>query len=127
MVNQEFRYKGKSIEELKNMSIDEFAKIVPARQRRSLTRGLSHEMKKILSAIDKGQKNIKTHRRDIIVVPQMIGTKINVYNGKEFKPVTIVAEMLGHYLGEFSLTRNRVSHNAPGIGSTRSSASVSVR
>ena len=57
----------------------------------------------------------------------MIGLKILVHNGKTFVPVTIVTEMLGHYLGEFSLTRNRVAHNAPGIGSTRSSASVSVR
>jgi small subunit ribosomal protein S19 len=127
MANQEFRYKGKSTDELKNMSIEEFSKIVPSRQRRSLNRTLGPEMKKILTAVEKGKKEVKTHGRDVIIVPQMIGLKILVHNGKTFVPVTIVTEMLGHYLGEFSLTRNRVAHNAPGIGSTRSSASVSVR
>ena len=122
-----FNYRGKKLEELQTLSVEEFAKIVPSRQRRSLLRGLSHEAKKILDAIENNDKNIKTHGRDVIVLPIMVGHTINVHNGKDFVRLDIIPEMIGHYLGEFALTRKRLTHNAPGVGSTRSSASVSVR
>jgi small subunit ribosomal protein S19 len=127
MATQEFNYKGRTLEQLKDMSIEEFTKIVPSRQRRSLRNGLNHSMKTVLENVKKGDKNIKTHCRDMVVLPQMVGSIIKVHNGKEFVPITITVEMLGHFLGEYALTRRRVTHNAPGIGSTRSSASVSVR
>ena len=63
----------------------------------------------------------------MITLPEMVGKMIKVHNGKEFVPVAIIEEMIGHYLGEFALTRNRVEHSAPGIGATRSSASLSVK
>jgi len=127
MPKKEFTYKGKTLEELKKMSIDELAEILPARQRRSLKRGFTEYQKKLLKKIRKGEKNIKTHCRDMIILPEMVGLTIKVHNGKEFVDVKIVPEMIGHYLGEFALTRKKVEHSAPGIGATRSSAALSVK
>ena len=72
-------------------------------------------------------KQIKTHQRELVIVPRMVGLRINVHNGKEFFPIDITIEMLGHRLGEFSVTRSKVKHGAAGIGATRSSASASVK
>lgn len=124
----EFKFYGKNVEELKNLSLKEFIEIIPARQRRSLNRGLSEEKKKFLERLKKvSNKPVKTHLRDMIIVPQMIGKRIAVYNGKSFVEVTINEEMLGRYLGEFIMTRQKVQHSAPGVGATKSSAAVSVR
>lgn len=127
MAKKEFSYKGKTLSELKKMSLNEFAELAPARQRRSIKRGLNEQQKILLNNIKKGKKNIETHCRDMIILPEMIGAIVRIHNGKEFVTITIQAEMLGHYLGEFVLTRKRVEHSAPGIGATRSSASLSVR
>jgi len=129
---KEFLYKGKTLQELMQMSLNELASIMPARQRRSLKRGLKEEHKKVLEKLrkfkEKGiNKPIKTHCRDMIILPEMVGWIFQVYNGKEFTAVKITPEMIGHYLGEFSLTRKRVQHSAPGIGATRSSAFMSVK
>ena len=126
MATKEFRYRGKTLEELKKMSIQEFAKLLPARQRRSLLRGLTEEQKKLLKALEKKEAP-RTHCRDMIILPQMVGRRIMVHNGKDFISVVIQPEMIGHYLGEFALTRKPVEHHAPGIGATRSSAALSVR
>lgn len=127
MVKKEFTYKGKTLEELKKMSINELAEYLPARQRRSLRRGFTEQQKILLKKIRVGKKNIKTHCRDMIILPEMVGLLIKVHNGKAFIPVTIQPEMIGHYLGELTLTRKKVEHSAPGIGATKSSASLSVR
>ena len=127
MVTKEFRYKGKTVEELTKLSLKEFAELVPARQRRSILRGLSEDQKKVLDKIKKGKDRIKTHSRDFIILPQMLQKTILVHNGKEFVSILITNEMIGQYLGEFSLTRKRVGHQAPGIGATRSSASSSLK
>lgn len=124
---KEFLYKGKTLEELKKMSINEFAEVVPSRARRSLKRGLSKDKKILLKKIKTQDKDIKTHIRDMVILPEMVGTTIKVYNGKQYIPVQIVEEMLGYFLGQFSLTRTRVTHNAPGVGATRSSSAISVR
>ena len=129
MAIKEFKYRGKSIDELKNLSNKEFSELVPSRLRRSITRGFTEDQKKLLEKVNDAnfKKDIKTHARDMVILPVMVGKTIKVYNGKEFIPVTITEEMLGHVLGEFSLTRRRVGHNAPGVGATRSSSAVSVR
>lgn len=127
MAKKEFAYHGKTADELRVMDIKQFMELVPARQRRSLKRGFTYPQKSLLEKIRKNKKNMKTHSTDMIIVPQMIDRLILVFNGKEWTQVKIVPEMLGHYLGEFVQTRKRVMHNAPGIGATRSSASVSVR
>ena len=127
MALKEFMYRGRTLEDLKKMSIDEFAQIIPSKQRRSLKKGLNDSQKKLLGKINKNKKNIETHCRDFVILPKMVGMLIKVYNGKEFIPVIIQEEMIGHYLGEFALTRKKVTHSAPGIGATRSTASLSVK
>lgn len=115
------------MEELRNLSIKEFAALLPARQRRSLLRGFKPEQKKFLQKLKISQKPVKTHLRNTIIVPEMVGRSISVYNGKEYFQVKIEIDMLGHYIGEFALTRKSVKHSAPGVGATKSSAAVSVR
>ena len=127
MVKKEFTYRGKTLEELKNLSLNEVAVLLPARQRRSLKNGLTDQQKILLKKIKKNEGNIETHCRDMIIIPEMIGKIIKVHSGKEFISITIMDEMIGHYLGEFVLTRKRVAHSAPGIGATRSSAALSVK
>ena len=126
-MKKEILFKGKELAELKNLSLNEFAELIPSRARRSLKRGLTEEQKKLLEKVQKSDKDIKTHARDMVVIPEMVGHLIKVHNGKEYIHVQIIEEMLGHFLGEFSLTRRRVAHNAPGVGATRSSAAISVR
>ena len=127
-----YKYKGKTVEELKELDLKDFIKLIPANQRRTLTRGFTEEQKKLLLKIDKAlagkyKRSIKTHCRDLIILPKMVGLTIHIHNGKVFNPVEIQPEMISHRLGEFSLTRGMVKHNAPGIGATRSSAYASVK
>lgn len=129
---KEFKFYGKMLSEIEKMDIKEFAKSLPARQRRTLLKGFTEEQKKLLIKIKKVKegkykKQIKTQCRDMIIIPIMLDLLIQVHNGKSFISVKIIPEMLGHYLGEFVLTRQRVVHSAPGIGATRSSAAVSVK
>lgn len=134
-----FTYKGKTIEELKAMSLDELIKILPSRIRRTLTRGLNDQNRKLLLKIRKMQskgnlnKVIRTHCRDMPILPEMVETKIGIHKGGVYKNndafvvVTITPEMIGHYLGEFALTRKPTKHSAAGIGATRSSKFTAQR
>ncbi len=126
-MKKDFIFRGKTLEELQALSIKEFAELLTSRQRRSLTRGLTEQQKKLLEKFRRKDKNIRTHCRDIIILPDMVNSTARVHNGKEFTMITIIPEMLGHYLGEFVMTRKKVAHHAPGIGATRSSASLSVK
>ena len=124
-----FYFHGKTWEELKNMPLEEFMKLLPARKRRSLKRGLNDSQKTLLKTIRaaKPDKMIRTHVRSMIIVPEMVGKRFMVHDGKDWNIVDIVPEMLGHYLGEFSLTRERVVHSGPGIGATRGTKFISVK
>jgi small subunit ribosomal protein S19 len=127
---KKFSYHGKSIEELEAMTLEELTVLLPARQRRTLRRGLTKHQKKLLENIRrfKGQdKLIKTHVRDMIVLPEMVSAKLGIYNGKEWLTVIIIPEMVGHYVGEFAMTRKPVKHSAPGLGATRSSKFVPLK
>jgi|TARA_B100001750_G_scaffold248514_1_gene280475 small subunit ribosomal protein S19 len=129
---KKFNYKGKSVEELQKISNDELFSILNSRQRRSLKRGISDNKKKLIAEIKlakdgKNKNSIKTHQRDIIILPYMVGVTVNVFSGKEFTPVTISAEMIGHYIGEYVITNKRVSHGAPGVGASRSSLYVPLK
>lgn len=123
----EFTYRGKTLEELKKLSLEEFALLVPSRQRRTIQRGFSEDHKTLLKKVKINDQNIRTHLRDMVVLPDMMGLKIAIHSGKEFMPVDIIPEMLGHYFGEFVLTRKKVSHGAAGIGATRSSKFVPLK
>ena len=127
---KEFAYHGLSKEELANIPNEKLLKLFSARARRSLTRGtMSDDKKKLMEEMkDKKNKNpIKTHLRDVIILPYMIGTTIHVFSGKEFVPVTITVQMVGHYLGEYVITNKRVNHGAPGVGASRSSLYVPLK
>jgi len=126
---QQIFYKGKTIEELGKLDVREFAKYLPSRKKRSLLRQFN-DIEKFIQQNKKKieeKKKIRVHARDLIIVPQMVGWTIFVHSGKEFVPVGITMEMLGHRLGEFVATRKKVEHSAPGIGATRSSAALSVK
>lgn len=120
---KEFQFHGLSLEELQNLTIEEFLPMVPSRIRRSLSRGLTQNQHKLLNDIQKAEKGevIRTHLRDMIILPSFIGHKIAIYNGSIFHEITIDPLMVGHYLGEFAITRKRVKHTGPGVGATRSS------
>ena len=126
---KELTYRGKTIDELKQMDIREFANLLKANEKRTALRQSDELQRFILDCNQKLIKNkqIKTHVRSLIIVPKMVGMKIQIHNGKEFVPIEVTIEMLGHRLGEFSVTRTKVKHGAAGIGATRSSASASVK
>jgi small subunit ribosomal protein S19 len=132
---REFMYRGLTLNQLQSMSMDEFINILPARQRRSLHRGLQPEQRILLEkvrrskeALRQGQNSpIKTHVRDMIILPEMVGIVIQVHNGKEFVNVEVKPQMIGHYLGEFAITNKPVRHGTPGIGASRSSMYVPLK
>jgi small subunit ribosomal protein S19 len=121
--SKEVFYRGQNVEELKKLGVRESAKYLPARSRRSVLRKfdvIEAFIKRCERKILKGKK-IKTHLRDIVIIPKMVGLKLSVYNGQVFHPVEITHEMIGHRLGEFSATRNKVNHGSAGLGATKSS------
>ena len=132
---KEFSYRGHNLASLTGMSMDEFINMLPSRQRRSLQRGLTPEQRILLEklrAAKEDQKqgkdvSLKTHVRDLIILPEMVGAKIAVHNGKEFVAMEIRPEMIGHYLGEFAITNKPVRHGTPGIGASRSSMYVPLK
>ncbi|MEW6043717.1 MAG: 30S ribosomal protein S19 [Thermoproteota archaeon] len=129
---KEFDYRGVPLEQLQNMSLEKLFEIFPARARRSLTRGITDGKRKLIEEIKlekagKAKNPIKTHIRDLIVLPYMVGVTINVFSGKEFVPVTITPQMIGHYIGEYVRTNKRVVHGAPGVGASRSSLYVPLK
>ena len=136
MAKKEFKYKGHTLDELRGMSMDEFVKIMPSDVRRSILRGFTESQTKLMGKIRKARKVldaggdvkvIRTHCRDMPIIPEMVGLKFMIYNGKEFVKVTITQEMLGHFIGEFTYNRSIVKHSSPGVGATRSSLFVPIR
>lgn len=126
---KEFTYRGKTLSELKAMDIREFARLLKSNEKRTALRQHDEIQKFVLRCNKKIQKNklIRTHLRELIIVPNLIGIKIHVHDGRNFFPVIITNEMLGHRLGEFAATRSKVKHGAAGIGATKSSAAQSVK
>ncbi|HLC79039.1 MAG TPA: 30S ribosomal protein S19 [archaeon] len=132
---REFSFRGKSLEELTKLSIEEFSKLCTSRARRTIKKS-SQELKKFLKKVKKAQevtksgkfaKPVKTHNRDTIVLPEMVGITVAVYNGKEFVNVEIKEKMIGNYLGEYVLTRKKLVHGKAGIGATKSSTAITAR
>jgi len=126
---KEFTYRGKSLEELKGLDVREFAKYLESRSRRAALRQFQ-DIENFISRCKKKEskdKKIKTHKRHIIIAPQMVGMKIQIHNGNKFLPIEITGEMLGHRLGEFAPTRNRVKHGKTGMGATKGSKNKSKK
>lgn len=133
---KDYYLRGKKFEELKDMSIDEISRLLTSRERRSLKRGMTQEQKNFLEKIKKFPvKYHKTHLRSMIVLPQMVGSKLGVYKGgaaegdKSSKWVTIdvTPQMIGFRLGDFANPMKRVQHSAPGIGASKSTKHSSMK
>ena len=133
---REFKFKGYTPEQLQSLSIENLLPLLNARQRRSLDKRVSTYMnddkrklreKVKLAREGKLRGNLRTHARDMIILPDMVGLTIHIHNGKEFTQVSIRPEMIGHYLGEYAITNKRVQHGAPGVGSSRSSLYVPLK
>jgi small subunit ribosomal protein S19 len=133
---REFKFKGYSPEQLQSLSIENLLPLLNSRQRRSLDKRVSSYMtdekrklrEKLKLARDgklKGQ--LRTHARDMIILPDMVGLTIYVHNGKDFVQVNTKPEMIGHYLGEYAITNKRVQHGTPGVGASRSSLYVPLK
>ncbi|MFP4523746.1 MAG: ribosomal protein S19 family protein [Candidatus Woesearchaeota archaeon] len=125
MARKEHTYRGKTVKELQELSFDEFVHLLPSRERRTVDR-MSEELKQVYEKT-KNKDNVKTHHREMIVFPHMVGKVIKVHNGKAFVDVHVQPEMIGMRFGQLVPSRKRVSHGGPGVGATKSSASVSVR
>ncbi|NOJ27483.1 MAG: 30S ribosomal protein S19 [Nitrososphaera sp.] len=133
---REFKFKGYTQEQLQALSIENLIPLLNARQRRSLDKRvgtyMNDEKRKLrekvkLAREGKLKGNLRTHVRDMIILPDMVGLTIHVHNGKDFAQVAIKPEMIGHYLGEYAITNKRVQHGAPGVGASRSSLYVPLK
>jgi SSU ribosomal protein S19P len=128
-----FTYRGHTLDELQALSMDEVAALLPARMRRTIDRGLTVEQEKLLDAAreagpeETANDPIRTHLRDMPILPEFVGLTFAVYTGQSFERVEVEPEMIGHYLGEFQLTRTSVEHGQAGIGATRSSKFVPLK
>ena len=120
---REFTLRGKTLPELLALSLPDLALLLPSRQRRSIRRGFNDDQRRFLEKMTEAPtgKPVRTHCRDVIVLPQHVGRRVAVHNGREYKEIEVRPEMIGHYYGEFSLTRKFEKHSGPGVGATRSS------
>ena len=133
---RKYTYRGVDLDRLLDMSNDALMLLFPCRVRRRFARGLKRKHMALLKRLRKAKKEapalekpecIKTHLRNMIIIPEMIGSIIGIYNGKTFNQVEIKPEMIGHYLGEFSITYKPVKHGRPGIGATHSSRFIPLK
>ena len=124
---EEFTYRGHTVSDLKKMSLQEFTDLLPASQRRKINRGFTEDHKRLIQRVKDGRTMIRTHLRDMIILPEMIGIDLEIHNGKKFSRVSVQPEMIGHYVGEYALTRNTVKHGSAGVGATRSSKFVPLK
>jgi small subunit ribosomal protein S19 len=127
---KDYLYRGRNEEELKAISMDEFIGLLPSRMRRSLRRGLPEEQRILIEKVRSrapGDKPVKTHARDLIILPEMMGKTIMVFNGMDFIEVRIDIKKVGHYLGEYAITNKPVRHGRPGIGASRSSMYIPLK
>ncbi len=119
---KEFTYRGNTLDEMLKMPLADVLNLLPSRARRSYRRGLNREQQAFVERLRSSNgETVKTHRREIFILPEFVGKKVSVYNGKEYKDIEIKAEMIGHAIGEFAPTRRFTRHSGPGVGATRGS------
>jgi small subunit ribosomal protein S15e len=134
---RKFTFRGLELEKILDLNQEELLEVVHARARRRMLRGMKKKRhvgllnklkkaKKAAGALDKPAP-VKTHLRNMVIVPDLIGSQVAIYNGKVFNLVLITADMLGSYLGEYSITYRPVRHGRPGLGSTNSSRFIPLK
>ncbi|XP_055710916.1 uncharacterized protein LOC129806386 [Phlebotomus papatasi] len=133
---KKFTYRGVDLDQLLDMPNDQVVELMHSRARRRFSRGLKRKPMALIKKLRKAKKDapplekpaiVKTHLRNMIVVPEMVGSIIGVYNGKAFNQIEVRPDMIGHYLGEFSVTYKPVKHGRPGIGATHSSRFIPLK
>ncbi|CRL04472.1 CLUMA_CG017554, isoform A [Clunio marinus] len=133
---RKFTFRGVDLDQLLDMPNEQLAEIMHSRARRRFSRGMKRKPMALIQKLRKAKKEappmekpaiVKTHLRDMIIVPEMVGSIVGIYNGKTFNQVEIKPEMIGHYLGDFSLTYKPVKHGRPGIGATHSSRFIPLK
>jgi len=131
-----YSYRGVDLEQLLELKSDALVALLHARARRRFNRGLGQKPLALIKKLRKAKKDssqgerpeaVRTHLRNMIVVPEMIGSVVGVYNGKTFNQVEVRPEMVGHYLAEFSISYKPVKHGRPGIGATHSSRFIPLK
>ncbi len=126
IVKKDFLYRGKTLEYLKTLDVRESARFLPSRSRRFVLKNFNI-IEKFIKRCEKKiaqNKKIKTHYRNLVIVPKLVGLIIGIHQGRNFQEVAILPEMIGHRLGEFAFTRSKVLHGAAGIGSTKGSRAL---
>lgn len=121
---KEYTFRGNTVKQLQKMSLEEFVGLLSARQRRCFGRGLAEDETKgkiIADARQFPDKVIRTHRRDMLIIPEFVDRTFAIYDGREYRQFTVQPEMIGHYFGEFAATRTPPKHTGVGVGATRSS------
>eukprot|EP00918_Siedleckia_nematoides_P068442 GHVU01149078.1.p1 GENE.GHVU01149078.1~~GHVU01149078.1.p1 ORF type:complete len:146 (+),score=18.43 GHVU01149078.1:57-494(+) len=131
-----FTYRGIPLEGLLDLSTEKVVELFPARQRRKFGKGVTKKTQKLIRKLREAKKKapygekpepVNTHMRSMVIMPEMIGSIVGVYNGKKFINVEIKPEMIGRYLGEFSITYIPVKHGKAGIGATHSSRFIPLK
>merc|ERR1711915_224369 len=133
---RKFTYRGVDLDQLLDMNNEGLMELFTCRIRRKFSRGLKRKPMALIKKLRKKKKEapvnekpdvVKTHLRNMVVVPEMTGSIVGVCNGKVFTQVEIKPEMIGHYLGEFSISYKPVKHGRPGIGATHSSRFIPLK
>ncbi len=126
---KEFSYRGKSLEELQSLPLDDLLELLPSRVRRSYVRGVTVPEKKFLEKMEVAEPGnaVRTHYRHLAVLPRFVGKTVSVYTGKEFQDIVVMPEMIGHRLGEFANSTKYCAHSGVGVGATRGSKHVPLK
>ncbi|KAL4453738.1 hypothetical protein ABPG74_009634 [Tetrahymena malaccensis] len=129
---KKFTFRGKGLEELtalasgsnsEKLISDELAALFDAKTRRRVKRGISEKYAKFVNKVRRSKEKcpagekpvpVKTHYRSMIVIPELVGGVVGVYNGKEFVNVEVKFDMIGKYLGEFAMTYKPTTHGKTG-------------
>lgn len=129
-------YRGIELDKLLEMGAAEVVALFRSKQRRRFKHGMHPKYDRLIKKLKTAVKNtaygekpkpVKTHLRNAIIMPEMVGSVCEVYSGKYWTPVEVKAEMIGQYLGEFSMTYKPIKHGKVGHGATRGSKFVSLR
>jgi len=133
---RKYAYRGVDLDQLLDMSTDDLVELLGCRQRRRFQRGLKRKALALIKKLRKAKREapegekpepVRTHMRNMIILPEMIGSVVGVYNGKTFNQVEIKPDMIGHYLAEFSITYKPILHGRPGIGASTSSRFIPLK
>ena len=128
-------WKGVDEDAIEKVSVEDFLKKATSRERRTVNRALKNKNKRLKALIDEGRrikkenpkKQIRTHLRYAVILPEWVGLTFGIHNGKEFKRIEITVGKVGKRLGDFAHTTGRVAHSGPGVGATRGSKFVPLK